>query len=269
MIYPAKYNGINFSYGFTRESQRFNFDGSRLKHLIPKVNFKYLSFFATEVVDEELVSLTIISELGETEINPTHTIAGANTGEWYFYFEVLSTQIITRTTVFFKMWVSGCDPIYSELCQILNTVTIENNEIAHLIASNDDDRHGFLSREAFGFFKFSIFKSDIFVNKAVTYEQSYSRKKVLSSENQIAKRFTFYDLTMYQQNLLKWLCNCENLSINGVNYQLISDFSELENDENTEIKSLRADFVESEPSFFANPSTVVPKNVFPNSFFTI
>jgi hypothetical protein len=69
---------------------------------------------------------------------------------------------------------------------------------------------------------------------------------------------------MYQQNLLKWLCNCQNVSIDGVSYQLISDFTELEKDENSEICSLKADFVEVTQSFFASPALSMPKNVFNN-----
>jgi hypothetical protein len=92
---------------------------------------------------------------------------------------------------------------------------------------------------------------------------------ILSSENQIIKRLTFLDLTMYNQNILKWLCNCENLFIDGVQYNLISDFMELAKDENSEICSLRADFIEANQSFFAKPATQLPTDVFPNQFFII
>ena len=266
MIYPAKYNGINFSSDLNRESQLYNFDAQRLKFPLPKVDFKYLSFFCTGVEAEETAFVNIYGSIaGTSQIAPAYAVSGENPGEWYFYFAFLGSYFLTGTDVYFSFEIDG-NFIYSEICEIKHTASV-GVDYAHLIASNDDDRHGFLSKEAFGFFKFSQFRSDFFINKSVTFEQSYSRKKILSSENQIAKRLTFYDLTMYQQNLLKWLCNCENLSINGVNYQLISDFSELENDENTEIKSLRADFVESEPSFFAIPSTRPPTSVFPKTFF--
>ena len=88
----------------------------------------------------------------------------------------------------------------------------------------------------------------------------------MSSENNIAKRITFVNLSMYQQNLLKWLCNCENLFIDGVKYELISDFTELLADENSEIKDLRADFVEAEQSFFATGSSLAPKKQAENFF---
>ena len=143
------------------------------------------------------------------------------------------------------------------------------NEICEISAYNNDSRHGYLTstNPAFGFFKFSKLKSDIFLTEKVEYEYSYSRKKILRAENQIAKRFTFHDLTMYDANLLKWLCNTENLFIDGVQYQLISDFTELESDLNSEILSLQADFVEVEQSFFATPSTKIPTNIFINQFF--
>ena len=94
-----------------------------------------------------------------------------------------------------------------------------------------------------------------------------TEKKILSSENNIAKRLTFVNLSMYQQNLLKWLCNCENLLIDGVQYELISDFTELLSDENSEVKDLRADFIPTNQSFFGNGSGIAPQNVFPTEFF--
>jgi len=52
-----------------------------------------------------------------------------------------------------------------------------------------------------------------------------------------------------------------------VQYNLISDFTELEKDDNSEICSLRADFVEVNQSFFAQPSMQVPTDVFHSQFF--
>lgn len=266
MIYPAKYNGINFSYDINREAVGYNFDNQRSAFMLRHLDFKYLSFFATGVADETLCSLDVFTKVGSSSVAPAHTIAGANAGEWYFYFDLQATDFLSTGLCYFSFSIAELDTVYSEWCNANQSSEVLASH-CHIIAKNADDRHGFLSREAFGFFKYSLFRGDVFMNKAVVYEYSYSRKKILSSENQIVKRFTFYDLTMYQQNLLKWLCNCETVTINGTAYQLISDFSELENDENTEIKSLRADFVEATQSFFSEASTAIPKNIFSNNYF--
>jgi glycine cleavage system regulatory protein len=52
-----------------------------------------------------------------------------------------------------------------------------------------------------------------------------------------------------------------------VKYQLVSEFTELLADVNTEIVSLQADFVEADQSFFEKGNTERPKYVFERSFF--
>jgi hypothetical protein len=164
---------------------------------------------------------------------------------------------------------STISTIYSELYTIRDGDYLEAYSIHKVTAYNNDNRHGYLNNQtpAFGYFTIEGYWTDIFVNNKVEYEYSYKRKMILSSENQIIKRLTFLDLTMYNQNILKWLCNCENLFIDGVQYNLISDFTELAKDDYSEICSLRADFVEANQSFFAQPATRPPMDVFPNQFF--
>lgn len=270
MIQPAKYNGINFSYDFNRESQRYNFDAQRLKNTIQRnTEIKYLSFLSDSRDPFISAILTAKSEGSDVVIGSYSDLE--ITGGILIFFKIPANTLNLSEDTYFKLDVttggSGTDTIYSEYFIVKDLASSLNNEICQIIASNNDDRHGFLTNQAFGFFKFSKLKSDIFLTKKVEYEYSYSRKKILSAENQIAKRFTFHDLTMYQANLLKWLCNCEKLYIDGVQYQLISDFTELESDDNSEILSLKADFVEVTQSFFGSPSTKVPKNIFINNFF--
>jgi hypothetical protein len=188
-------------------------------------------------------------------------------------YEIYATSLNVNSDVYFS--VSSTDDegtitsIYSELYTIKSNDYLAENSIHKVTAYNNDNRHGYLNLQtkAFGYFTIEGYWSDIFVNNKVEYAYSYGRKMILSSENQIIKRLTFLDLTMYNQNLLKWLCNCENLFIDGKQYNLISDFTELGKDENSEICSLRADFVEANQSFFAQPSMQVPTDVFPNQFF--
>ena len=261
MIYPAKYNGINFSYDFTRESQLYNFDNQRLKNILLFKELKYLSFFVDSELRDAPVLNIICERTGVSVSVANSSITDFGDNYICFYkitttnlFHVITAGFLGNTNVSFSL-ESSDDKICSEIYTLKSNAYLSEKNICEITASNKDDRHGYLSGGIFGFFKHSILKSDIFVNKTVNYEYSYSRKKILSSENQIAKRFTFQDLTMYNQNLLKWICHCENLYIDGVSYQLISDFTELESDLNSEIMNLQADFVEVNQSFFANPST--------------
>ena len=266
MIYPSKYNGINFSYDFSRESNTFNFDNQRKKNIINSDNdVKYLSFFIDTLAEGVVNTLEIISKLGKETLIPENAIKLTN--GWIYFYSILEVYTIPEE-VYFKLTI-GDDIIYSEIVDFKTNQFLTQNEICQITAYNNDSRHGYLTKTfpAFGFFKFSKLNSDFFINSKVEYEYSYGRKMILSSENNIGKRFTFLNLTMYQQNLLKWLCNTENLFIDGVKYQLISDFTELLADENSEIKDLRADFIPVEQSFFGQASTSLPKNIFTDQFF--
>jgi hypothetical protein len=189
------------------------------------------------------------------------------TGNTYiFYVQLLTADLPLDESVIFRFVVNS-EFIYSEIYEIKSTTFLLQNEICKIIASNNDNRHGYLSNQAFGFFKYSKFDSDIFLEEVTEYKYSYSRNEKLKVENQIGKRFTFLDLTMYNRNLLRWLCNCSNLYIDGVKYTKISAFTEILNDKNSEIMDLQADFVEVNQSFFSEGSTKQPSNIFINQFF--
>lgn len=271
MIYPSKYNGINFSYDFSRESNTFNFDNQRRKNILPLDNFKNLSFLVVGSDDEAYVRLKIYNENGNPEIIGALYALELNTvdNRWIYFFGDFEDFLPGAGKDIYFSFQRDDEIIYSEIYTVKSKTFLTDNEICKITAYNNDSRHGYLTKTfpAFGFFKFSKLNSDFFINSKVEYEYSYGRKMILSSENNIGKRFTFLDLTMYQQNLIKWLCNTENLFIDGVKYQLISDFTELLADENSEIKDLRADFVEVNQSFFNKPSTSTPKNIFTDQFF--
>ncbi len=260
MIYPSKYNGINFSNDFNRSSGKYNYDLQRRKGILLKQNFKYLSFEVDYVEGDDDSYLKIHGQNGITTIQNTG-ITNIGT-KAQFYFEILQSNLTENDFVYFSFTYHN-QTIFSDFYD----VKAANSDYCYITSSNADNRHGYLTNQAFGFFAISKLKSDIFLNKKVEYNYSYSRKKILSSENQIGKRYTFLDLTMYQANLLKWLCNCESVSIDGVQMQLISEFTEIEADNNSEILCLQADFVEVNQSFFATASTERPKNIFVNEFF--
>jgi hypothetical protein len=270
MIYPAKYNGINFSYDFTRKSNRLNFDLQRQKKLLPNQNLEYLFFLVDTDNSNILITHDITKKINKL-INYESIIQLED--QFVVYFSIPANVLNVGSDVYFSMESTDEDnittTIYSELYTIKSSDYLSANSIHKITAYNNDNRHGYLNSQtpAFGYFTVDGYWTDIFVNNKVEYNYSYGRKMILSSENQIIKRLTFLDLTMYNQNLLKWLCNCENLFIDGVQYNLISDFTELAKDENSEICSLRADFVEVNQSFFAQPAMQLPTDVFPNQFF--
>lgn len=266
MIRSAFWNGIDFSGNFNRENALFNFEAQRVKNIIPRGDFGKLCFFTN---DDEFARLEItdLTNGGINTVGGTSILYGLN---YVIFFDFSPTNFIVDTDVFFTFYAGEYNaPIHSEIYRVKSPAYLTENRIAKLTAYNNDARRGFATsaNPAFGFFQTTGFNEDVFVNTKTEYEYSYNRKKILSSENNIAKRITFVNLSMYQQNLLKWLCNCENLLIDGVQYELISDFTELLSDENSEVKDLRADFIPTNQSFFGNGSTIAPKNVFPTEFF--
>ena len=267
MIQSAFWNGIDFSGNFNRENALFNFEAQRVKNIIPRGEFGKLCFLMN---DDELSRIEIY-DLTNGAITVVFMSGAVGLGSELLMFASFSpTDFIVDTDVQFAA-ISGeyGTPIFSEIYRVKSPTYLTENRIAKLTAYNNDARRGFATsvNPAFGFFQTTGFNEDVFVNTKTEYEYSYNRKKILSSENNIAKRLTFVNLSMYQQNLLKWLCNCENLLIDGVKYELISDFTELLSDENSEVKDLRADFIPTNQSFFGNGSTTPPQNVFPTDFF--
>ena len=271
MIYPAKYNGINFSYDFTRESLTTDFDSQRRKLEVfgweEDESIGCVSFTVTNVVDVNTALLTIHGFATPLVINVAATY-DLGSGTYIFFFFINPGLGYTDIDVYMSFSCDS-DTVYSEYLACRTAVYALENEICNIIALNNDATHGYLtaSETAFGYFKYSKLDSDFFVKELTEYKYSYSRKKVLKSENQIAKRFEFFDLTMYQRNLLNWLCNCENFTIDGIAYQLISDFTEVNKQKGSEICDMTADFVETNQSFFSAGSTTPPTNIFVTNFF--
>jgi len=266
MIEPAKYNGINFSYDINRESEFFDFDRQRVKNILPfGAEIKCLSFFISGYLVEPVPTLTI-ENIGASSENVAFDSVETIGADFIFYFLIANDKLIENSNVRFILNCGG-EKLYSEIYQCRSIYWMTRNGVISITAYNNDNRFGYLANQSFGFFNYSQIGSDFFLTKKKEYEYSYSRKLILSAENQIGKRFRFHNLTMYNQNLLKWLCNCQNLFIDGVKYQLISDFSESMNDEHTELKDLQADFVEVNQSFFGKGNIKPATDVFTKEFF--
>lgn len=270
MIQSAFWNGIDFSGNFNRENSLFNFEAQRVKNVLPVATLGTLCF---EVDADEYNRIFLVNLLNGQRYETVPASIIAYGVKYIVFFNIDDADFTANTDVYFEVR-SGADAgdytsLYSEIYRVKSPTYLTENRIAKLTAYNNDARRGFATsaNPAFGFFQTTGFNEDVFINSKTEYEYSYSRKKILSAENNIAKRITFVNLSMYQQNLLKWLCNCENFLIDGVQYELISDFTELLSDENSEVKDLRADFITTNQSFFGNGSTTPPQNIFPTDFF--
>ena len=268
MIKTSKYNGINFSTSLLRNSTMYFFDYQRRKGILPDAEVKYISFLvssdgynALKVVDIKNDIVSTITPDTTTEID----------GGFIVYYIVPASALTEGATVYFIAesgeTEEGAEKIYSEYYSVLSAPSIEEKNVLSLEGWNDDDRHGYLSKKSFGFFKATGFNEDFFINEKFEYKKSYGRKELLRSENNIGRRITFTNPSAYEQILIKWLCNCENFYINGEKYELVSDFTELLGDENSEIKDLRADFIKSELSFFVDGANLPVKNAFETSLF--
>lgn len=267
MIQSAYHNGINFQGDFTRESNLINYKAQRVKNVLNRMAYiKYLTFEYTGS-EPELMQLSAIGTDGTINFYPAYDPIEISLGKWLIQFEIEEDFLGNDgTDVYFQLTIDS-DNIFSEIYQVQSPLYLAQNDWLMLTAYNNDNRHGFIENQVFGFFQVTGFNEPFFINEKTEYKYSYSRTKILSSENNVARRITFKNLTNYNQILLKWLCNCENLFIDGVQYELISEFTELLNDENSEIKDLRADFIKSEQSFFGAGALSVPTNVFPTEFF--
>ncbi len=274
MIQSAHYNGINFSGDFARTSDLVNFDLQRSKGILQADSLiKYLSFF-TDYLSSEITSATLTAKSSGGDVVIQSDSLVDITGGTLIYFQIEANELNVSDNVFFQMTIEGTvesvafsESIFSEFYTVKNFAGLIEDIPLKITAYNNDSRHGFLTNQAFGFFETVGLNEEFFINSKTEYEYSYGRKKILSSENNIGRRITFKNLSAYNQNLLKWLCNCENIYFNGIKYLLISDFSETLNDDSSEICDLRADFVLSEQNFFKTGKATIPKNIFTKEFF--
>ncbi len=268
MIQSAFYNGINFSGDFARKNKLIDYRLQRKRTILNRDKSFNLVFIYTGA-EPELIQLSAFGNDGTlypVYFYPSDAPTEFN-GKWIIYFTINADSLGTSgKDIFFRLIVDN-DVIYSEYCNVQYNAFFNENNIIEVTATNNDNRHGFLTIPAFGNYEAVGFNEEFHINEKTEYKYSYGRSLILSSENNIGRRITFKNLSMYQQNQLKTLCKCKNLFLNGVKYQLISEFSEVLNDGNSEIKDLQADFVLADQSFFRDGSSEPPLNVFERNFF--
>lgn len=266
MIQSAFYNGINFSGDFARKNKLIDYRLQRKTSFINRDKDKNLRFFCSGAYEYAILYVCG----SDTNFYPMLFAPDdpvAFNGGYTFNINISSGTLGNlNENIFFKLECNG-EFIFSEFCTLQDNAFFNENNIIEVTATNNNNRHGFLTIPAFGNYEAVGFNEDFFINDKTEYKYSYGRSLILSSENNIGRRITFKNLNMYHQNQLKTLCNCENLFLNGVKYKLISEFSELLNDNNSEIKDLQADFVLADQSFFRDGSSEPPINVFEKYFF--
>ncbi len=288
MIKPSIFNAINFTDDFNRESKYFDPKLQRQSNLVSIVANTFLSFsYKPDTMPTATPAplLRIYWNGGASSTAASPTIITELTDSYIFTFNlsaVIGLAIVADAEAFSKnedcyfLAYTQVDAetdyhyVYSEICTFVPAANLTSESIATIIAYNNDLTHGFLNSTypSCGFFEFSELNSNVFGNSKVEYAYSYGRRKILNSENFIKTRITFHNLSMYQQNLLKTLCNCENVFINSVQYYLVSDFTEKNKSDDSEICDLTAEFVPVEsPTFFAvgaseTPSAIKPTNLF-------
>jgi hypothetical protein len=279
MIKPSIFNAINFSPDFNRESKFFDASLQRKRNIYsstPNPDYRFLSFFFKPDAMPEGAAPTAIlrfywGDSGSFSETGTSRVITLTDGYIYFFNMFQASEEVGK--MYCRLTIAGyTEACYSEECiSYLHDELTENN-IVEVVAYNNDETHGYISQTypACGFFRVSEFNNKVFGVEKDEYSYSYGRKKILNSENYIKTRITFLDLSMYQQNLLKTLCNCENLKINGISYYLVSDFTEVDKNEENEICSLRAEFIEiADTTFFGTGATEMPTDLDIKNLFTI
>lgn len=269
MIRTMPYNAIDFSSDLNRNSKYFDVLLQRNRNIIATTSNGDNCFISFEYVPDVMPGtpptavLSGTFEDGTGFVKPTAERVVILSNSIIYFFSV-GIDVPKSGVWSFVVFLSGTDErLYSEQCRMYLDSELSDNEIVEVIGYNDDETHGYLDStyRACGFFVASKLNSKIFGNEKVEYSGSYGEKQVLSSENYIKQRFTFHNLSIYQQNLLKWLCNCENLIIDNAVYQIVSDFTEKNNDENNEICDLQADFIEISENFSIQGATEKPSSL--------
>lgn len=266
MIKASIFNAVNFSDDFNRESEHFDPWLQRAKNFLSSsvAGEVFLSFKYTPAVMPETAPAGLLALYSDSGF--FDTIASARVVELddclIYFFDPVS--LIDSDNGFLLFSIIGVnDVLYSEKVNFVIASELSEKGIVKIQAYNNDETQGYISEDypAAGFFKFSKFSCYLFGNEKTEYNYSYGKKMILDSEIFIKTRLTFVGLSMYQQNLLKILCNCQNLLINGVGYCLVSDFTEKNKSEENEICDLQAEFVEIDQEFFKAGSPAVASDL--------
>lgn len=272
MIKAAIHNAIDFTSGINRVG--FDYDPvlQRERNIISNDGFLVFEYTPAVMGAEPTTKFSIFannSTVAEQVTTHDHAIELAD--RWILFYDLSGLAKITLIKPAF--WVFsleiGDEIIFSENCECFIGDELTDNAVITIKGYNNDFTHGYLDSTYYGcgYFKFSDLNDRPFGVDKVEFKYSYGRTKILRAENFVKRRLTFCNLTVYRQNLLKFLCNCENLAINGTPYYLVSDFTEKNKDENNEVCDLQAELVTIEQTFFTSPATERVIDVKPDNLF--
>jgi len=276
MIKTNQYSAIDFTSNLARKSKFFDPSLQRNYGIGTRITGGYISFYfkpdSMPGSDPTGKICTYYTDGLTVEVSVAHT---TKLTDAYIYYFSLTNALSVKTSkalCYLTFEVNGyTDILYSEYVRFIPSGDLADDGIVTIIAYNNDATHGYItsSKPACGFFEVSELNNKILGIDKVEYSYSHGRKKILLSENYLKTRITFVNLGLYQQNLLKWLCNCENLTINGTVYQLVSDFTESNKDNLNEICDLQAEFVEVSPLYFIAGSSEMLFDIMSTNLFTI
>lgn len=271
MIYTAIHNAINMTSDFNRVSEFFNPQLQRGKNILSSASAYLVVKFVPDTMPGSAPDASLKVMQGATALVTVTKSADVELTDSYVYFFALSFfGSVNPGTYNLLIEVGGyTDKMYSEFFEYIPTADLISNSVATIIASNSDDLYGYLSTShpACGFFKFSELNCNDLGADKTTYDYSYGRSIVLEPENYLKKRFTFHNLTMYQRNLLKFLCNTQGFSINGITYCKQPEFTEESKDNSNEKFSLSAEFTPIDNVLFVAGATSAPTRLDPINLF--
>jgi len=272
MITAMIHNTVDFTANLSRAGYFFENMLQRGNNIISDEGVFVFEYTPAAMGAEPTTSLSCFvnhSEVAEETITHTHAIELENSWILFYNLSTISKIALIGTGTWDFMLQIEDEIIFSECCEYCAAENLAENSIYKVEGYNDDYRHGYLddTYPGIGFFKVSDLNNKMFGSDKVEFKYSYGRSKILRSENYLKTRITFCNLTLYQQNLLKYLCNCQNLLINDIGYQLVSDFTEVNKDPLNEICDLQADFVLTAQPVNETTNTERKQNVKPSNLF--
>lgn len=270
MIKSAIHNAIDFSSSLNRSGSGYDPDLQRSVNIISFYGeflcFGYTPDVAPEATPDATLTSYLRSSPGAVETNTQDHVIEID-GTYIYFFDISKIGLIAGVWDF-SMQIEN-EIIYSEKCEAIMAEDFHERNILKVKAYNEDFRYGFLDEDypACGFFEVSDLNDKPLAVEKVEFKYSFNRSKILRSESVVKRRLTFVNLSVYQQNLLKFLCNCQHLELNGVHYQLVSDFVERNKDENNEVCDLQAEFIAADQTYFdfsaiEKPRDLTIKNLF-------
>lgn len=248
MIQSSHFNGIDFSTDRLREGSEwlYNYQNQRVNNKILVGSTVCLVFKFTET-PADTPSASYFGTNGSISLEMT-LVSG--------YTDVYSIEFVFAENIgngVFRIDDGGSQVAFSEYCEMIGEIT---PEMAFVSGINDTNEYGVMGGTPFAMLlDYSKWKSKTYYADKDEFEYTFGRKITISSETNLFDRFTFLNLSQYQQNCLRALSDMQTFKINGIEYSRVSDWT-VSTDDNTELADMTADFAKAEFSEFEDAATV-------------